>query len=242
MRAANLVLGLVLLLSACALPFDRAAETPLSSVRSNYITLYSGVPLFLGYTASAVVVADGLAVTNRHVVEASSRIQGYVAGRGLIPVEVMAVSHRMDLALLRIPPGIGRPLVAAPGRTGEAVWLMGTPMPFADPVVAGTVETVSGWSCPEEDGTTRCPHRQMGLLIRADGAPGYSGGPVVDPQGRLVGVSQGVFLTAVDARGRTIQDGATRIFAYRIADVLAEVARLRSAGEQTGAASFVRPG
>ncbi len=242
MRVGKMVVGLALLLSACALPFERAADTPLSSVSGNYITLYSGVPLFLGYTASAVVVADGLAVTNRHVVQASNRIQGYVAGRGLIPIEVVAVSPRMDLALLRIPPGIGRPLAAASGEVGEAVWLMGTPMPFVAPVVAGTVENAAGWSCPEEDGTLHCPQRQSGLLIRAEGGPGYSGGPVVDPRGRLIGLSQGIFLSAVDAQGRTIQDGVTRVFAYRIADVLAEISRLRPAKVQTGATNFVRPG
>lgn len=213
------------LLAGCALPYDDAARTPLSTVSANYISLSSGIPLFFGYTASAVVVADGLAITNRHVVEASSQMQGMVAGIGMIPVEVLGVSERMDLALLRIPRGIGRPVAMGKVTHGERVWLMGTPSPFDAPVVRGTVENGRGWSCSVELDGGSCRKPQYGLIVQAAGASGYSGGPVVDRHGRLVAITQGIFTTAYAADGTVLQ-GGTRMFAYPISDALAEVAAL----------------
>jgi S1-C subfamily serine protease len=97
-------------------------------------------------------------------------------------------------------------------------------------VVPGTVENGRGWSCSVELDGGLCRKPQYGLIVQAAGARGYSGGPVVDRHGRLVGITQGIFATAYAADG-TVLRGGPRMFAYSIADALAEVEALQSGQE-----------
>ncbi len=241
-RAALAIAGSLLLASACSTPFDDIAGSPLEPISGNYLSLVSGIPGLLSATASAVVVADGVAVTNAHVVRAADRYQAYGRDGGAHGVEVLGVSPRMDLAVLRVSRGPDGPLPIATAEAGERVWAMGTTRFPASAVAAGHVVNPRAWSClegtvpaadlapdraPDVAGNPRCGRAATnGLMFAAPGAPGYSGGPLVNENGEWVGLVQGIFVEVWDDAGRPVTPSETIMYAYAAADVLAEVERL----------------
>lgn len=184
---------------------------------------------------SAFAIADGVAVTNRHVV-AGLRRGGAVAllasVRGASAEgRLIAVSPRMDLAVLAVPPGFlpAVPAEDAPERAGL-------------PVTAAGIDAGDGTAGPrfEVDGTILEPRARIaafgpGLIARLPAArPGFSGGPLFDRQGRFAGMVTAIRPatgSAVGAAGRAERQRRTAVdaFALRAGEVRAEVRRLLAA-------------
>ena len=133
------------------------------------------------------VSADGIFVTNAHVVEDAKKI--FVGFRGASPARarVLAVDRRVDLALIKIEDASRRwePLPVSAGKTvanGVAITVIGYPLAFElgdDPrVTDGIVSAQSGY---EKDPTR--------YQISAPIQPGNSGGPVLGPTGSVIGVA-----------------------------------------------------
>ncbi len=118
--------------------------------------------------------ADGLVVTNHHVVPGERAVVQLRDGRAF-DAAVVGRDASHDLAALRVP---ARGLTALeprqePLRPGELVFAVGNP--WGEPaVVTGGVVLAAG-----------------GRVVRADVrlAPGNSGGPLVDARGRVVGIN-----------------------------------------------------
>jgi S1-C subfamily serine protease len=139
---------------------------------------------------SAFAVADGYAVTNRHVV-AGLRPGDPVAmtasarGRSRAEARLVAISPRMDLALLRVPDGflprIAEDAAAAAGLRVAAAGIDGGGGPREGALLELPGQVVD----PAED----IPAFGPGLVVWLPGArPGISGGPLLDGGGRLVGM------------------------------------------------------
>ena len=182
---------------------------------------------------SAFLIQDGIAVTNRHVVAGLRRgdtviLQASRPQGATITARLLALSPRMDLALLQVPEGF-LPRVAAenaPERPGLAV-------------TAAGIDASQGGPGPrlEVDGTVLTPRQEIsafgpGLIARLPGArPGFSGGPLFDRQGRLAGMvtairpAAGIVIASSGTRSRRARD-TVDAFALRAAEVRAEVRRL----------------
>jgi len=128
---------------------------------------------------------DGLVVTNAHVARGAGLEVELWDGRRL-PARTIARDPRRDLASLRVPaPSLD---AAAPGnsstlRPGELVIAVGSPLGFAGAVSTGVIHSIG-------------PIRGMGSLawIRAQVrlAPGNSGGPLANAEGRVIGINTAI--------------------------------------------------
>jgi len=119
--------------------------------------------------------ADGLILTNAHVVRGSSATIETGAGK-TARARLVARDAQRDLAALRVGDAMG--LVPADLRegapsVGELVVAAGNPLGFVGAVSAGLV------------------HRSSARWVVADVrlAPGNSGGPLADASGRVVGIN-----------------------------------------------------
>jgi len=195
-RAASAVLCLAL--AGCAhssgQPAARVAEPAIAAA---YRALHGRVHLGIDPAeGAAVVIAPGIAVTNQHNDEmVDARL-------------VIGAAAQSDLLFFRVQTS------AAP--------------PRAQPVVGGRV-TAYGQGADAElriaHGTVHDIATEAGFAIarwftfEGDAGPGFSGGPVVDRQGRLVGITFAYK-----------DEGAKRlIYAYDMARVQAELDNLSAA-------------
>jgi serine protease Do len=138
-----------------------------------------------GHGAGLVWNADGLIVTNAHVVRLESPKVILHDGRTL-PASVLAHDPERDLALLSVE-ATDLPTVE-PGesknvRAGQLVFAFGHPWGVVGAATAGVV-IGAGPDLPE----MRRGAREW-IMVSLRLRPGNSGGPLVDAQGRLLGVN-----------------------------------------------------
>ncbi len=147
-----------------------------------------------GLGSGFLVSADGLVITNQHVVAGADSIVVTLRDGHDYPARLLGEDARTDIAVVKIEGGA---LPVAPiGRstdllTGDWVVAIGNPYGYvlgnSEPsVTAGVVSAVRRSVLPSGD--------QPGLyvdMIQTDAAinPGNSGGPLVDASGEVVGVN-----------------------------------------------------
>jgi S1-C subfamily serine protease len=172
-----------------------------------------------GGAGSAVVVsADGLLLTNAHVVASATRGRAVFADGSESEVSVVGADPLSDLAVVRASTATPPPAVlgdASGLAVGQLVVAVGNPLGLAGSVTAGVVSGL-GRSLPTRDGRTA---RVVEDVIQTDAAlnPGNSGGALADSAGRVVGIN-----TAVAGWGLglavPINDTTRRIVSSLVAD------------------------
>ncbi|MGY1917192.1 S1C family serine protease [Blastococcus sp. SYSU DS0973] len=146
--------------------------------------------LTAGGSGSGVVYdADGLIVTNEHVVRGATAVEVAFADGQRVAGTVLATDVVTDLALVeadrtglpeaRFQPGLPR--------IGELAIVIGSPLGFESTVTAGIISGLHR----EIPGSAR-QSQALVDLIQTDAAisPGNSGGAVVDRDGNVVGISE----------------------------------------------------
>jgi len=157
--------------------------------------------------------SDGIIVTNNHVVEGASRITVIFSDRTEMRAKLIGVDPDSDVAVLRVD---AKSLPAAPIGTssdlmiGETVVAVGNPFGLSGTVTTGVVSAL-GRSVPsKEQGRTFTDFIQTDASIN----PGNSGGPLLNIEGKVVGINtailgnaQGIgFAIPVDRARKVIQD------------------------------------
>jgi S1-C subfamily serine protease len=147
------------------------------------------------------VIGDpsGLIVTNRHVIEGADEIHVVLADRREFQARVILSDQRADLAVLRIDAS-GDQLPALTLGDGDALQVGDLVLAIGDPFGVGqtvTMGIVSGLARSIGTG-------DFGSLIQTDAAvnPGNSGGPLVDLDGRIVGINTAIFSQSGGSVGR----------------------------------------
>jgi S1-C subfamily serine protease len=141
-----------------------------------------------GLGSGVVYDADGLIVTNHHVVAGSRDITVVFADQARVPATLLASTPLLDLAILDadrdgVPPATFADELP---RVGELAIAMGSPLGLEQTVTAGIVSGVNR-SVPGSASTTQA----LVNLIQTDAAisPGNSGGALVDGRGRVIGIN-----------------------------------------------------
>ena len=141
----------------------------------------------VGSGSGVIIRADGVILTNAHVVGDAQRVEvGLADGRRLVG-RVLGRDPRMDIAVVRVQAS-GLP-VATLGNSdqlevGQTAIAIGNPIGLERTVTTGIVSAVN-----------RSPVGfELGGLIQTDAAinPGNSGGPLLDSQGRVIGINSAV--------------------------------------------------
>lgn len=133
----------------------------------------------LGMGSGFLLRADGAVVTSWHVV-AGAALANVVLSTGatFTAVNALAADSARDIAILKVP-GSGLPiLLPAEGLPpiGTRVVVLGSPRGLASTVSDGLLSARRGTGADEQ------------LQITAPISPGSSGGPVLDLQGRVIGI------------------------------------------------------
>src|SRR5213592_3417587 len=141
-----------------------------------------------GMGSGFIVDANGVILTNAHVVEGADEVRVRLADRREFKGKIAGLDHTTDIAVVRID-AKGLPTVklgdASKIRVGEWVVAIGSPFGFDNTVTSGIVS-----------GTSRSlPEGSYVPFIQTDAAvnPGNSGGPLFNMRGEVIGINSAIY-------------------------------------------------
>ena len=168
-----------------------------------------------GSGSGFIIDRSGLILTNYHVIEGADRITTTLGDGRTFRAEVIGVDPAIDVALLQIPGQPDLPVASLGNsetlRVGEWVCAIGNPLGYVHSVTVGVISFLG----------RKLFDQSLDAYIQTDAAIsfGNSGGPLIDAQGRVVGIT-----TAVSAQASNIG------FAIPITQVIAVLPQLRETG------------
>ena len=168
-----------------------------------------------GSGAGFLIDPAGFLLTNFHVVDGADRITITLADGRSFRAEVVGLDRAIDVALLRIDGVSDLPVVvlgdSSTLRVGQWVCAIGNPLGYVHSVTVGVISFVG----------RKLFDQALDAYIQTDAAIsfGNSGGPLVDADGRVIGMA-----TAVSAQAANIG------FAVPINQVLDVLPQLRERG------------
>jgi serine protease Do len=146
-----------------------------------------GIPTH-GQGSGFIVSADGVVLTNAHVVADANEVTVKLTDKREFKAKVVGIDKITDVAVLRIS-AQNLPVVKIgdPQRTrvGEWVVAIGSPFGFENSVTAGIVSAKSR-SLPDEG---YVPFLQTDVAIN----PGNSGGPLFNLDGEVIGINSQIY-------------------------------------------------
>jgi 2-alkenal reductase len=140
-----------------------------------------------------IVDTEGHIVTNNHVATAAPELLVTLADERSVPAELVGADPGTDLAVLKIDVMPEELVVAQLGdsaslRVGQRAIAIGNPFGLERTVTTGIISSL-GRTLPRDDSDF-----QIAEVIQTDAAinPGNSGGPLLDSQGRVIGVNTAI--------------------------------------------------
>jgi len=142
-----------------------------------------------GEGSGVIVRPEGVVVTNNHVVAGADEITVALADGTQLPATLEATDPLSDLAIVRVERDDLPAVELADGypEIGQLAVAVGNPLGFENTVTAGIISGV-GRSIPA---SAAQGGQSLVDLIQTDAAisPGNSGGALIGPDGRLVGIN-----------------------------------------------------
>ena len=180
--------------------------------------------------SGVIVDAEGLVVTNSHVINGADEITVALNDGREFDAELVLEDSASDLALLRINPPGGEALPFASLRpsenleVGDLVLAIGNPFGVGQTVTSGIVSA---------QGRSNLNINDFNFFIQTDAAinPGNSGGPLITLDGKVVGIN-----TAIYSRDGGSMGLGFAVPSEMVASVIAAVKDGR-----TGARGVMRP-
>jgi Do/DeqQ family serine protease len=210
------------------------AESASPSVVSILVEVSSpqneGIPFFFGGQGGGGIVrgggsgvilrADGYILTNNHVVQQASRIDVRLQNGKSFPAKLVGADPATDLAMLKIA-ATGLPQAefasSEKARVGQFVIAIGSPFGLDYTVTTGVLSA---------KGRGGIGANEIEDYLQTDASinPGNSGGPLVDLQGKVLGIN-----TMIIGRGSGIGFAIPSEIAQRVAQQLIEKGSVKRA-------------
>src|SRR5215469_6012681 len=140
--------------------------------------------------SGVILGADGIVVTNHHVIDGAQQITVVLNDRREFEAKVLLSDEHADLAVLKIDTHGERLPVLEVGdsdqlEVGDLVLAIGDPFGVGQTVTSGIISALARTGIGSD----------VSSFIQTDAAinPGNSGGPLVDLDGRLVGINTAIF-------------------------------------------------
>jgi serine protease Do len=147
---------------------------------------------FEGQGSGVIVDKAGYIITNFHVVEGAQTVQVRLSDRRTANATVVGADAMTDMAVLKIE--LGNLIAAEWGdsdklEVGDLVWALGSPYGLDSTLTFGIVSAKSRRSGSY---VSRSPYQEY---LQTDAAvnPGNSGGPLVNIEGKIVGINAAIF-------------------------------------------------
>ncbi len=143
---------------------------------------------FRGQGSGFIINADGLILTNAHVVRDAKEVTVHLSDRREYRAKVLGSDPATDIAVLKIDAkdlptvAIGNPKQV---QVGDYVLAIGAPYGFEETATQGIV-SAKGRSLP---GDSYVPFIQTDAAVN----PGNSGGPLFDAEGRVIGINAQIY-------------------------------------------------
>ena len=153
-----------------------------------------------GVGSGIVVGANGLILTNNHVIEGARTLTVTSPSGKDLPATVVAADPTNDLAIVRATGGDLTPATLGDSgqiQVGQTVLAIGSPLgEFTETVTRGIVSALDRSITVSDQGTGA--QENLSGLIQTDAAinPGNSGGPLINDSGQVVGMNTAVSRSA----------------------------------------------
>jgi serine protease Do len=162
-----------------------------------------------GVGSGFIVSADGVILTNAHVVRDASEVTVKLTDRREFRAKVLGSDPKTDVAVLKIE-AKNLPVVplgrSTDTKVGEWVLAIGSPFGLENTVTAGVV-SAKGRSLPDD---SNVPFIQTDVAIN----PGNSGGPLFNTKGEVIGINSQIYSQSGGYQGLSFSipiDVATRV-------------------------------
>ena len=142
-----------------------------------------------GIGSGVIFDSSGRILTNEHVIRGARSVTVTLTDGRRLPAAIVGADPRVDIAVLQVPTKDlpVAELHSGPLKVGQLVVAIGNPYGLSWTVTAGVVSAL-GRELPLGGGVVLHDVIQTDVPIN----PGNSGGPLVDAQGRVVGITTAV--------------------------------------------------
>ena len=172
------------------------AVVNISNIAVNYDFFYRAIPAESGSGTGFIIGESGIIVTNYHVVENASKLVVTLSNNSQWPGKLIGADPNNDLAIVRIQAPVDSYDVLEFSNSndivvGQKVLALGNPFGLRQTLTTGIISAL-GRTIAAKNG------RKIEGIIQTDAAinPGNSGGPLLDSEGKVIGINTAIIGSA----------------------------------------------
>ena len=172
------------------------AVVNISNIAVNYDFFYRAIPAESGSGTGFIIDKSGIIVTNYHVVENASKLVVTLSNNSQWPGKLIGADPNNDLAIVRIQAPVDSYDILEFSNSndivvGQKVLALGNPFGLRQTLTTGIISAL-GRTIAAKNG------RKIEGIIQTDAAinPGNSGGPLLDSEGKVIGINTAIIGSA----------------------------------------------